>query len=210
MSEKPTVLFVCVHNAGRSQMAAGYLQHLAVERRGDAASDGAQNRDMADPLSFALVEPCRVQVDGELGGEALGAPTFIARESARSFAGQLEHSGRSPLDLERNDGDFRIVWLRTGRALVRTDRDTSGSQRRERGRVLKVLGQEPAEPGAYGIARRMVPEHRQRVPLLVDHRDGRRIAAHRVRDDLGERRDDPTELRRTARIGHGADCVQRA
>ena len=26
---KPTVLFVCVHNAGRSQMAAGYLQHLA-------------------------------------------------------------------------------------------------------------------------------------------------------------------------------------
>jgi len=27
--EKPTVLFVCVHNAGRSQMAAGFLQHLA-------------------------------------------------------------------------------------------------------------------------------------------------------------------------------------
>jgi arsenate reductase (thioredoxin) len=25
---KPTVLFVCVHNAGRSQMAAGWLQHL--------------------------------------------------------------------------------------------------------------------------------------------------------------------------------------
>ena len=29
---KPTVLFVCVHNAGRSQMAAGYLQHLAGDR----------------------------------------------------------------------------------------------------------------------------------------------------------------------------------
>lgn len=29
MSSKPTVLFVCVHNAGRSQMAAGYLQALA-------------------------------------------------------------------------------------------------------------------------------------------------------------------------------------
>ena len=28
----PTVLFVCVHNAGRSQMAAGYLQHLAGDR----------------------------------------------------------------------------------------------------------------------------------------------------------------------------------
>lgn len=32
MTEKPTVLFVCVHNAGRSQMAAGFLQHLAGDR----------------------------------------------------------------------------------------------------------------------------------------------------------------------------------
>ena len=32
MSPRPTVLFVCVHNAGRSQMAAGYLQHLAGDR----------------------------------------------------------------------------------------------------------------------------------------------------------------------------------
>ena len=29
MTDKPTVLFVCVHNAGRSQMAAGYLRALA-------------------------------------------------------------------------------------------------------------------------------------------------------------------------------------
>ncbi|KAJ5289124.1 LMWPc-domain-containing protein [Penicillium angulare] len=29
MANKPSVLFVCVHNAGRSQMAAGYLSHLA-------------------------------------------------------------------------------------------------------------------------------------------------------------------------------------
>lgn len=32
MSDRPTVLFVCVHNAGRSQMAAGYLRHLAGDR----------------------------------------------------------------------------------------------------------------------------------------------------------------------------------
>ena len=31
-TDRPTVLFVCVHNAGRSQMAAGYLQHLAGDR----------------------------------------------------------------------------------------------------------------------------------------------------------------------------------
>jgi arsenate reductase len=32
MNDKPTVLFVCVHNAGRSHMAAGFLQHLAGDR----------------------------------------------------------------------------------------------------------------------------------------------------------------------------------
>lgn len=31
MTRKPTVLFVCVHNAGRSQMAAGFLRELAGE-----------------------------------------------------------------------------------------------------------------------------------------------------------------------------------
>jgi methylmalonyl-CoA mutase cobalamin-binding subunit len=32
MSEKPTVLFVCVHNAGHSQTAAGFLRELAGDR----------------------------------------------------------------------------------------------------------------------------------------------------------------------------------
>jgi arsenate reductase (thioredoxin) len=32
VSDAPTVLFLCVHNAGRSQMAAGWLRHLAGDR----------------------------------------------------------------------------------------------------------------------------------------------------------------------------------
>ena len=32
MTDTPTVLFVCVHNAGRSQMAAGWLRHLGGDR----------------------------------------------------------------------------------------------------------------------------------------------------------------------------------
>ena len=32
MADKPSVLFVCVHNAGRSQMAQGWLTHLASDR----------------------------------------------------------------------------------------------------------------------------------------------------------------------------------
>jgi protein-tyrosine-phosphatase len=43
MTFKASVLFVCVHNAGRSQMAAGYLQHLAgdlVEVRSAGSAPG--------------------------------------------------------------------------------------------------------------------------------------------------------------------------
>jgi protein-tyrosine-phosphatase len=32
MNKKASVMFVCVHNAGRSQMAAGFMQHLAGDR----------------------------------------------------------------------------------------------------------------------------------------------------------------------------------
>jgi protein-tyrosine-phosphatase len=45
MTTKASVLFVCVHNAGRSQMAAGYLKHLAgdrVEVRSAGTDPGAQ------------------------------------------------------------------------------------------------------------------------------------------------------------------------
>jgi arsenate reductase len=38
---KPVVLFLCVHNAGRSQMAAGFLQHLAGDRV-DVRSGGSE------------------------------------------------------------------------------------------------------------------------------------------------------------------------
>ncbi|MCA5924275.1 arsenate reductase ArsC [Curtobacterium oceanosedimentum] len=45
----PTVLFVCVHNAGRSQMAAGYLQHLAGDRV-DVRSAGSEPADQLNPV----------------------------------------------------------------------------------------------------------------------------------------------------------------
>ena len=46
----PTVLFVCVHNAGRSQMAAGYLQHLAGDRI-EVLSAGSQPADQVNPVA---------------------------------------------------------------------------------------------------------------------------------------------------------------
>jgi len=46
----PSVLFVCVHNAGRSQMAAGLLQHMAGDRI-EVRSAGTAPRDQINPAA---------------------------------------------------------------------------------------------------------------------------------------------------------------
>ena len=54
MTDKPTVLFVCIHNAGRSQMAAGYMRALsggAVEVR----SGGSEPGDQINPMAIAAM-----------------------------------------------------------------------------------------------------------------------------------------------------------
>ncbi|MBF6320867.1 arsenate reductase ArsC [Nocardia cyriacigeorgica] len=58
MSSKPSVLFVCVHNAGRSQMAAGFLTHLA----GDAIEVRS-----AGSAPAASINPVAVEAMAELG-----------------------------------------------------------------------------------------------------------------------------------------------
>ena len=54
MAEKPTVLFVCVHNAGRSQMAAGYLQHLAGDRI-EVMSSGSAPKDQINLVAAEVM-----------------------------------------------------------------------------------------------------------------------------------------------------------
>jgi protein-tyrosine-phosphatase len=51
---RPTVLFVCIHNAGRSQMAAGYLQHLAGDRI-DVLSAGSEPKDSINPVAVEVM-----------------------------------------------------------------------------------------------------------------------------------------------------------
>jgi protein-tyrosine-phosphatase len=52
MTHQPSVLFVCVHNAGRSQMAAAYLTHLA----GDRVEVRSAGSAPADAVNGAVVE----------------------------------------------------------------------------------------------------------------------------------------------------------
>ena len=56
MTDKPSVLFVCVHNAGRSQMAAAFLQHLAGDRI-EVRSAGSAPADQVNPAAVeAMLE----------------------------------------------------------------------------------------------------------------------------------------------------------
>ena len=57
----PTVLFVCVHNAGRSQMAAGWLQHLAGDRV-EVLSAGSAPADSINPVAVEAMAEVGVDI----------------------------------------------------------------------------------------------------------------------------------------------------
>ena len=64
MADKPSVLFVCVHNAGRSQMAAGYLHHLAgstVEVR----SAGSEPANRINPVAVRAMAEEGIDIANE-------------------------------------------------------------------------------------------------------------------------------------------------
>ncbi|MFH8989490.1 arsenate reductase ArsC [Streptomyces sp. NPDC017940] len=64
MSEKPSVLFVCVHNAGRSQMAAAWLRHLAGDRV-EVRSAGSAPADRVNPAAVAAMREVGVDISAE-------------------------------------------------------------------------------------------------------------------------------------------------
>lgn len=75
LSEKPVVLFVCIHNAGRSQMAAGYMTALsggAVEVRSGGSEPGNQ------------INPIAIQAMAEDGIDiSQGVPQLMTTEQVR-------------------------------------------------------------------------------------------------------------------------------
>ena len=61
---RPSVLFVCVHNAGRSQMAAGFLRHLAGDRV-EVLSAGSQPADQVNPVAVEAMAEVGIDIAGE-------------------------------------------------------------------------------------------------------------------------------------------------
>ena len=61
----PTVLFVCVHNAGRSQMAAGYLRQLAGDRV-TVLSAGSAPAESLNPAAVAVMAEEGIDIASEV------------------------------------------------------------------------------------------------------------------------------------------------
>jgi arsenate reductase len=75
VNDKPTVLFVCIHNAGRSQMAAGYMRELsggAVEVR----SGGSEPGDQINPIAIEAMAEEGIDISE-------GLPQLVTTEQVR-------------------------------------------------------------------------------------------------------------------------------
>jgi len=61
MSDGPAVLFLCVHNAGRSQMAAGWMRHLAGDRI-DVYSGGSAPAEGVNPAAVEAMAEVGIDI----------------------------------------------------------------------------------------------------------------------------------------------------
>jgi arsenate reductase (thioredoxin) len=75
MSGKPSVLFVCVHNAGRSQMAVALLNHLAGDRI-EVRSAGTEPADQINPIAIAAMAELGIDISA-------AAPKILTADSVQ-------------------------------------------------------------------------------------------------------------------------------
>ena len=60
-AKKPTVIFVCVHNAGRSQMAAGFMRQLAGDKV-EVLSAGSEPKDSINPVAVQAMAEVGIDI----------------------------------------------------------------------------------------------------------------------------------------------------
>jgi arsenate reductase len=64
-SPKPRVLFVCVHNAGRSQMAAGFMNSLGAGRV-EVLSAGSAPKDSINPIAVEAMQEVGIDISNNV------------------------------------------------------------------------------------------------------------------------------------------------
>jgi len=74
-SDKPTVLFVCIHNAGRSQMAAGYMTALSGDTV-EVRSGGSEPGDQINPIAIQAMAEEGIDI-------SQGIPRLMTTEQVR-------------------------------------------------------------------------------------------------------------------------------
>jgi arsenate reductase len=114
----PSVLFVCVHNAGRSQMAAGLLTHLAGDRI-EVRSAGTAPADQINPAAVAAMAEIGIDITTAapkvLTGEAVQASDVVITmgcgDTCPHFPGvsyrdwKLDDPAGQPIDVVRRIRD---------------------------------------------------------------------------------------------------------
>lgn len=76
VASTPSVLFVCVHNAGRSQMAAGFLRDIAGNRV-EVRSAGSMPADEINPIAVAAMAELGIDITAE-------APKVLTTEAVQA------------------------------------------------------------------------------------------------------------------------------
>ncbi|HEY9276455.1 MAG: putative arsenate reductase [Actinomycetota bacterium] len=74
--KKPSVLFVCVHNAGRSQMAAGFLEHIGGDKI-NVYSAGSAPKDSINPIAVEAMREKGIDISGR-------SPKILTTESVQA------------------------------------------------------------------------------------------------------------------------------
>ena len=89
---KPTVLFVCVHNAGRSQMAAGFMRELG-QGRVEVLSAGSAPKDSINPIAVEAMAEVGIDI-------ANNTPKVLTPEAVQESDAVIT-MGCQPLPLKR-------------------------------------------------------------------------------------------------------------
>ncbi|MFD1832235.1 MULTISPECIES: arsenate reductase ArsC [Streptomyces] len=110
MPEKPSVLFVCVHNAGRSQMAAAWLAHLAGDRV-EVRSAGSAPADRVNPAAVEAMEEVGIDISARtpkvLTADAVRASDYVVTMGCGDTCPVFP--GKTYLDWELDDPAGRGV-----------------------------------------------------------------------------------------------------
>jgi protein-tyrosine-phosphatase len=135
---KSSVLFLCVHNAGRSQMAAGWMRHLA-EDRVDVFSGGSEPADELNKVAIAAMAEKGIDISNEIpqpwADEIVRASDVVVTmgcgDACPVYPGkryvdwELEDPAGKPIEVVRAIRDDLEQRVRTLLAEMRVDATTS-------------------------------------------------------------------------------------